>query len=223
MAADPSVRPGAARCGVGDGAEEEGGRRGGLYPAAGIRPRRAARAAAILKTASEGREAGSIATERPPARCDRGGGGCISPSSSGWLRLPARKGSAAGRPKYTGSGSEEGGVFTAAAAGSAAGLYEELCTPEADEAEVQRAAAALRAAPTAAEDDWKWAKRMRYPKTNCPACHGDPCSPKEPFSSLDRNVFLIQRIPACQFESLNISTVHWCMEIGACLLLHQRF
>lgn len=41
------------------------GRRGaGPYPAAGARPRRAARAAAILGTASEGSGAGSIATAR---------------------------------------------------------------------------------------------------------------------------------------------------------------
>lgn len=66
----PAAAPGVQR--GGGGGETDGRTEGCLYPAAGTRPRRAARAAAILKTASQGSEAGSIATagEEGPAETE---------------------------------------------------------------------------------------------------------------------------------------------------------
>lgn len=80
MAAGPSARRGGAA------RSRSSTRRGaGPYPAAGARPRRAARAAAILGTASEGSGAGSIATARQegPAAPE-----AHAPPRPGWGRLP---------------------------------------------------------------------------------------------------------------------------------------
>lgn len=80
---------GGPQCAARGCSEEQEHRRraAGPYPAAGARPRRAARAAAILGTASEGSGAGSIATARQegPAAPE-----ALAPPRLGGGRLPVR-------------------------------------------------------------------------------------------------------------------------------------